>query len=275
MRNLFNSRSDNNYSASIVPSQSLINLSAAQTYCHYTSTRNVIYAPAGLDNYRSGDLRLSSAFATRKMDNLVHNKTIDFVINSKHSDQNVQVYRRSMVYMHLAEALNRAGFPRFAFEILKNGLNDEGIQANVIPYYKNDSAWIAQFSFPSNMYVRGSGAYPSIASENTMGIHSRGCGWSEYNERYVMPDDSTLTGDARLQYQIEHVEDLIMDEDALEFAFEGQRYYDLMRVALRRGNPAYLADKIYGRRGADKVGEMRSLIGKDLYQTANWYLPLP
>lgn len=275
LRNLFNSRSDNNYSASIVPSQSLINLSAAQTYCHYTSTRNVIYAPAGLDNYRSGDLRLSSAFATRKMDNLVHNKTIDFVINSKHNDQNVQVYRRSMVYMHLAEALNRAGFPRFAFEILKNGLNDEGIQANVIPYYKNDSAWIAQFSFPSNMYVRRSGAYPSLTSENTMGIHSRGCGWSEYNERYVMPDDSTLTGDARLQYQIEHVEDLIMDEDALEFAFEGQRYYDLMRVALRRGNPAYLADKIYGRRGADKVSEMRSLIGKDLYQTANWYLPLP
>lgn len=125
------------------------------------------------------------------------------------------------------------------------------------------------------MYVRRSGAYPSLTSENTMGIHSRGCGWSEYNERYVMPDDSTLTGDARLQYQIEHVEDLIMDEDALEFAFEGQRYYDLMRVALRRGNPAYLADKIYGRRGADKVGEMRSLIGKDLYQTANWYLPLP
>lgn len=275
LRNLFNSRSDNNYSASIVPSQSLINLSAAQTYCHYTSTRNVIYAPSGLDNYRSGDLRLSSAFATRKMDNLVHNKTIDYVINSKHSDQNVQVYRRSMVYMHLAEALNRAGFPRFAFEILKNGLNDEGIQANVIPYYKNDSAWIAQFSFPSNMYVRRSGAYPALTSENTMGIHSRGCGWSEYNERYVMPDDSTLTGDARLQYQIEHVEDLIMDEDALEFAFEGQRYYDLMRVALRRGNPAYLADKIYGRRGADKVGEMRSLIGKDLYQTANWYLPLP
>ena len=74
-------------------------------------------------------MRLSSAFATRKMDNLVHNKTIDYVINSKHSDQNVQVYRRSMVYMHLAEALNRAGFPRFAFEILKNGLNDEGIQA--------------------------------------------------------------------------------------------------------------------------------------------------
>lgn len=144
-----------------------------------------------------------------------------------------------------------------------------------MPYYKNDSAWIAQFSFPTNLYVSRSGSYPELSTENTIGIHSHGCGWSEYNDYYVMPDDTTLTGDARLQYQIEKVEDLIMDENALEFAFEGQRYYDLMRVALRRGNPAYLADKVYARRGADKVGEMRSLIGKDLLQTSNWYLPLP
>ena len=275
LRNLFNSRSENEYKVSVVPSQSLINLSEAQTYCHYTSTRNVIYAPTGLSNNQTGDLRLSSVYSSMKSDRIEQNKTIDVVSNSKHNDQNVQVYRRSMVYLHLAEALNRAGFPRFAFEILKDGVNDEIIQEKVIPYYKADSAWIAQFSFPSNMYVRRSGAYPELASENTLGIHSRGCGWSEYNDYYVLPDDTTLTGDARLQYQVEHVEDLIMDEDALELAFEGQRFYDLMRVALRRGDPAYLADKVYGRRGADKVGEMRGLIGKDLYQTANWYLPLP
>ncbi len=275
LRNLFNSNSNNSYNASIVASQSLINLSAAQTYCHYTSTRNIIYAPAGLQNNQSGDLRLSSSFSSMKNDRVVHNKTVDMVINSKHSAQNVQVYRRSMVYMHLAEALNRAGFPRFAFAILKDGLTDDIIQAKVMPYYKNDSAWIAQFSFPTNLYVSRSGAYPELTNENTMGIHSHGSGWSEYNEYYVMPDDTTLADDARLQYQIEKVEDLIMDENALEFAFEGQRFYDLMRVALRRGNPAYLADKVYARRGADKVGEMRSLIGKDLLQTANWYLPLP
>ena len=275
LRNLFNSRSENEYNASIVPSQSLIDLSAAQTYCHYTSTRNVIYAPAGLENYESGDLRLATVYSSMKNTRLEQNKTIDFVTNSKHSDQNVQVYRRSMVYLHMAEDLNRAGFPRFAFEILKDGVNDEIMQSKILPYYKADSAWLAQFSFPSNLYVRRSGAYPELASENTVGIHSHGSGWSEYNDYYVLPDDSTLTGDARLQYQVEHVEDLIMDEDALEFAFEGQRYYDLMRVALRRGDPAYLADKIYGRRGAAKVGEMRGLIGKDLYQTANWYLPLP
>lgn len=276
LRNLFNSRSDNDYNASVVPSQSLIDLSAAQTYCHYTSTRNVVYAPSsGLDNYRAGDLRLSSVYSSTKNDRLVHNKTIDLVSNNKYSQQNVIVYRRAMVYLHLAEALNRAGFPRFAFEILKDGLDDDIIQTKVMPYYKADSAWIAQFSFPSNTYVRRSGSYPELTTENTVGIHSRGCGWSEYNDYYVMPDNEELDDDARLQYQIEKVEDLIMDENALEFAFEGQRYYDLMRVALRRGNPAYLADKIYARRGADKAAEMKSLIGKDLYTTSNWYLPLP
>lgn len=276
LRNLFNSRSDNDYNASVVPSQSLIDLSAAQTYCHYTSTRNVVYAPStGLDNYRAGDLRLSSVYSSTKTDRLVHNKTIDLVSNNKYSQQNVIVYRRAMVYLHLAEALNRAGFPRFAFEILKDGLDDDIIQTKVMPYYKADSAWIAQFSFPSNTYVRRSGSYPELTTENTVGIHSRGCGWSEYNDYYVMPDNEELDDDARLQYQIEKVEDLIMDENALEFAFEGQRYYDLMRVALRRGNPAYLADKIYARRGADKAAEMKSLIGKDLYTTSNWYLPLP
>jgi starch-binding outer membrane protein, SusD/RagB family len=275
LRNLFNSNTNNSYNASIVPSQSLINLSAAQTYCHYTSTKNVIYPPTGLDNYRSGDLRLASIYSSKKNDHLIQNKTVDVVSNGKHMNQNVQVYRRSMVYMHLAEALNRAGFPRFAFAILKNGLTDDVIQSKVMPYYKNDSAWIAQFSFPTNIYVSRSGSYPEVATENTIGIHSRGCGWSEYNEQYVMPDDSTLADADRLQYQIEKVEDLIMDENALEFAFEGQRFYDLMRVALRRGDPAYLADKVYARRGADKVDEMRGLIGKDLLQTSNWYLPLP
>jgi hypothetical protein len=58
----------------------------------------------------------------------------------------------------------------------------------------------------------------------------------------------------------------------LEFAFEGQRFYDLMRVALRRNDPSYLANRVYNRRGADKAAEMRALISVDLMQPANWYL---
>ena len=65
---------------------------------------------------------------------------------------------------------------------------------------------------------------------------------------------------------------MIVDEGALEFAFEGTRYYDLMRVAMRRNDPSYLADRIYNRRGADKAAEVRGEIKSDLNDMNNWFL---
>lgn len=274
LRNLFNTNSNNDYKNSIVASQSLKELSAKQVYCHYTSTRNVVYAPSDLPDYEAGDLRLSAVYDDKDYVSSLSGRR-HYINNYKYSSQNVTMYRRTMVYLRMAEALNRAGFPRFAFEILKDGVNDQVMQSKIIPYYKNDSTWLAQFSFPTNLYVRRSGAYPEISDENTIGIHSHGSGWSEYNDYYVLPDDSTLTGNERLNYQIEHVEDLITDEEGLEFAFEGQRFGDLMRIALRRNDPAYLADRVYARKGKEHVAEMKALIRKDLYQTSNWYLPLP
>ncbi len=50
-------------------------------------------------------------------------------------------------------------------------------------------------------------------------------------------------------YLVEKVEDLIVDEMALETAFEGNRFADLMRVARHRDDPAYLADKVARRKG--------------------------
>ena len=90
-----------------------------------------------------------------------------------------------MVYLRMAEALNRAGYPRFAFAILKNGVNDRNIESDIIPYYTADSTWIRQFKFPVLDYVLQTPA--RLGSENTMGIHSRGSGYSPYNEYYVLP----------------------------------------------------------------------------------------
>ena len=77
-----------------------------------------------------------------------------------------------------------------------------------------------------------------------------------------------LTTLALIAWQQEKVEDMIMDEEALEFAFEGYRFYDLMRVALRRNDPAYLANKIQARNGA----ESGSAVTTDLTDVSNWYL---
>ncbi|MBQ9636612.1 MAG: RagB/SusD family nutrient uptake outer membrane protein [Prevotella sp.] len=270
LRNLFNSYEANEYKSSIIPSQSMINLSAAQKYCLENASGETVYAPEGLPNLRSGDLRLASIYVYDE-NQVVNNRRVTEVSFNKYITRNVHLYRRAMVYLRLAEALNRAGFPRFAFQILKTGINNDVIESEVVPYYAADSTWLRQFDFPNLNYVLQSN--PTSTAVNTMGIHSRGSGRTDLNEYYTLPDDTLLaTPQERLQYQIEKVEDLIVDEEALEFAFEGHRFYDLMRVALRRGDPSYLASRVYNRRGADNVGAMRALIPADLTDTRTWYL---
>ena len=83
-----------------------------------------------------------------------------------------------------------------------------------------------------------------------------------------MPAEQLATRQDTVNYQIPLVENLIINEMALEGAFEGYRFYDLMRVALRRGDASYLADPVSRRDGI--VNEsIRSL----LLDTKNWYLP--
>ena len=276
LRNLFNCNVNNEYKASIVPSQSIIDLSAAQKYCHVNTAGSVTYAPDGLSDFESGDLRLSRAWSfdqnVMTYDASGNSKRIkEYSTFEKYTTRNVHIYRKTMVYLRLAEALNRAGYPRFAFQFLKTGVNNQIIAQEVIPYYRADSVWISKFDFPNIQYVVEEPM--GNTSATTMGIHSVGSGYSSVNEYYVMPDDTLLTDEqARVQYQIEKVEDLIMDEEALEFAFEGYRFYDLMRVALRRNDPSYLANRVYNRRGAENVGTMHSLIQADLNDTRTWYL---
>ncbi|MBQ6064711.1 MAG: RagB/SusD family nutrient uptake outer membrane protein [Prevotella sp.] len=276
LRNIFNGLNNEDH-AMLKPSQYMFDLSAAQPYCYLTVSNDVVYAPQGLDDFQTGDLRLSSVYNKYRVSGsgnviiISRNSNEDNYYISKYATRNVHIYRRTMVYLRMAEALNRAGYPRFAFEILKNGVNNRQIENEVIPYYTADSTWIRQFDFPNTDYVlrtRG-----NLTTENTMGIHSHGSGWSSFNEYYVLPDDTLITDSLmRRDYQIEKVEDLIMDEEALEFAFEGYRFYDLMRVALRRNDPSYLANRVYMRRGTDKVDEVKAFIGRDLNDTRNWYL---
>ncbi len=271
LRNLFNTNDNNNYKQSISPSPSLIALSAAQKYCHYTSGNEFVYAPEKLEGYRSGDLRLQAVYTQMDNPNFVVNgkKVENYSTITKYSTRNIHILRRSMVYLRLAEALNRAGYPRFAFQILKRGVNNNVIANEVIPYYTPEhTAWLSSFNFPNTSYILETTA--GLADQNTLGLHGHGCGYSANDTTYVLPDDTTITDSlSRLNYQIEKVEDLVMTEEALEFAFEGHRFYDLMRVAMRRNDAAYLADKV-----AMRKGTIDSELKSKLSNTQNWYLKL-
>ena len=67
------------------------------------------------------------------------------------------------------------------------------------------------------------------------------------------------------------VEDLIIDEAALELAFEGSRFSDLCRVALRRNDPNYLAERVAKRHTGEVDGNLQSW----LQDKSHWFLPIP
>ncbi len=301
LRNIFNSTLDNDLLVSAVPSQAMFDVSAAQTYCMVKQEAgayrpDTTYAPTGLSGNRTGDLRLSTIYSSMSgtFKTSSSSRHIDnFQQISKYTSRNVHLWRRTMVYAHMAEALNAAGFPRFAYALLSTGVNNRTLEQDIMPYYPADSTWLRQFNFPNTQYVLAT--WQGNSNENTMGLHSRGCGFTPANQHYKMPDQAgapereavldslgNLVGynypvetAERVAIQKEGVEQLLIDEMALEFAFEGQRFYDLMRFALRRNEPAFLAERIYNRRGQEGYDGLKAEIeatGHSLYDTRNWYL---
>ena len=291
------------------------------------------------------------------------------------------IYRKSMIWLRYAEALNRAGYPSYAFAILKNGLcnndiwypelNEYAVKDSIffcvtpandtiptnyqdgicttpeelIAYLQNliDNGeytmeevvdewtwwWTASsyenypdddcnkmlyyldrrelqaspnflnFSFET---FRGNIATNSVVTRRslaerdyslrsfsfdgeprTKGVHTHGCGipteahnkLSVYNYvdciakkaenyGYTLTKQDIYSGDYDDVVQ-NCVEDLIVDEEAMELAFEGTRFFDLLRVAHRRGDTSYLADRVSRRDPSLRA----KLLNKN-----NWYFRL-
>lgn len=67
------------------------------------------------------------------------------------------------------------------------------------------------------------------------------------------------------------VENIILDERAMELAFEGHRWFDLVQFARHKNDPSFLADKV-----AAKFSDVtkREEVRNRLMNEDNWYLPL-
>lgn len=259
IQELFSSTSTNYHHYQAGPSKALLNISKAQDYCYVSKVsetqRDTVYAPkTGFKyGYRAGDLRLASCYEKRSINqDATSLYSSDYQEIHKMGDGNfTPLYRIQQVYLMFAEALNRAGFPESAFCILKYGLTNKNIEKYISEEERSKAS--SYLGFNDDIFTEN----------NTLGIHARGCGDVDCDTTYCIPDN--LSGEDITKY----VEDLIITEMALESAFEGKRFFDLMRIALRRNDPAYLAEPI-----SRRAGEKDEASYSRLMDTNNWYLPI-
>ncbi len=249
--NVFSSTEENADHYQITPSPYYEELVAAQDYAYSVNERT-------LKHLSCGDMRYYATYPTKfvpadKQPSADDWKTDDEDIqeNAKFTSGHVYVYRVGTVWLRLAEALNCMGDYEDAFAILKRG-------GEVTT--RGDSLL---FEFTQT----------SVGTERYRGIHARGGGEAFRNSVYDLPDMSGDTLEVRVwtpERLVEYVEERIVEEQALENAFEGHRFYDLMRVALRRGDPTYLADKVAHRNGTLQPAD--ATLYNLLSNPANWYI---
>ena len=224
--------------------------------------------------------------------------------------------RKEHAYLRLAEALvglEREGYEgamELAMTILKEGAKSSyRILKN--PDYRTDTTTVEHkdtlgnilkvdtlISKPYLVSCTDSLVYNFTAEVFTgnSGIHSRGSGYSERNDYYTLSDtciarylgETTMDGKVELltkeityEDSLNYIADLVIDELALEFAWEGTRFGDLIRFAKAMGDNDVLAKRVAGRAYKNDVtyrnGEFQmdaELYGKMSDET-NWYLPLP
>jgi len=191
----------------------------------------------------------------RSVENLMENMdtlVYKYSINKDRFDQdaNFIIYRAAGVNLYLAEIYNflrsvdTTGIVR---SFTQRGLNIINNGSNYNPTVNRNQ-----------LGVRGRVGLPPFVIQDYRFIFNP---FTNKVEGYI-----NLTGNLR-QKQL-YFENDIMEERARELAFEGERFYDLMRVAKRRNDPSYLASRV-----SEKYsGSQREQVYNLLLNENNWYI---
>ncbi len=261
LRNVFCSLDSNNYYPAVMASQRAKDISKAQDYCMLVleggGLPEVYYKEHDANLYSDyptmeGDLRLYSVSdgadnvgdnSNNSRENSSYNRM--YYLNRKYGSTTrgdsylpfIPFFRNNILYLHFAEALNRAGFPETAFAILKYGLSyytmtnrdiisqDEFDRLCLItslgftvqdPKFTDDDLrkkttgtaviWNSD-RFGTYTIVPLNQMDPNRNVEGgsliQIGIHSFGCGDAEYDEKYYLDDEKTKAG---LKTYVEDIE---------------------------------------------------------------------
>lgn len=255
---IFNSMYKNNYYPAVKPSQRIKDISAAQKFFFYDyRSASEIYYRVGPedvalydDPIEKGDLRLSSIYetesdpsATKYNANLSTDRSYIYKWLNGNNDaprndvrqSYVPLFRIPILYLHMAEALNGAGFPVTAYAVLKYGLDWTTLDEVVPPYEFDGLCEIksvcpkiaameeSKYRDSEELFNRTKGSFVIWSSDVfgrldkrtwdhsssislrsglkvQLGIHSFGSGDTEYNDvDYWLDDEETLAAVERLE----------------------------------------------------------------------------
>lgn len=259
----------------------------------------------------------------------------------------IPTYRKTLIWLRMAEAINRAGYPEFAFALLKDGINkftlpsivpakkilahyDEngdtifiyneagevtGFESDTIDYKRLDyGSFGAMYYVTDTLKLQKFNNFLDFTDDlwmSTYGIHARGAGYgswiaSESDKGMISTNISGYRDSVYYDYSkllaaqgvdiatasedaiINGVENIIVDELALEMAFEGNRFTDLVRIAEHKeasgfNGVEWLARKIASRgsKAATSTSAAVEKFDTEIYNKLNdkserlWFFSLP
>ena len=169
------------------------------------------------------------------------------------------LFRQTHLHMRFSEAANRSRKHKLAWGLLNSGI------AGAFPAPTSD---VTNFhntlneSYPFNFDARNSGStgvpYYRADWYRNIGIRSR----ANMVDLAVPASDSLLS-----------IETSLIKETALENAFEGTRWPDLLRIAIRRNDPSFVADKVYNKLIKSGVSSGAASTARAKLLARDWYLP--
>ena len=263
----------------ILPSEEYVSLSKGQDYYYYSTAST--YSQAVVNSAKLGDARISGITYERYDTEQDSAK----IWVSKYTRPRVILYRTSTVMMHLAEAFNRLGMYDAAFAILKDGLTSNLTTA---PYLSEATLQALHTTYP---ILSNANISKFTGAQFMFGVHTHGAGyandangsnyWPGLSQYQLEPVVGQKMAEIATTYNvavgiskqdsINAVEDLLCDEYALEFAFEGSRFYDLCRLARHKNANSPYGANFGGLWLARKLAYKNP--AKDLTSENNWYLP--